>query len=273
MAIIALSREIAAFGDEVAAELAKLLGYDFVDKAIIETKLNEYGITPEKRDRFDEKKPGFWASLSQSRDDYLHFLRTVILKEASEGNKVFIGRGAFAILKDVPGALFVRLVSPYEIRVQRIKAFYSCDDRRASQIIAQSDHDRAGFHKYFFNASWESPEYFQIVVNTGLVPPPTAAAMIKQLLVLTVTPDVEEAGRKKVAELCLSQEVATEIAYKRKIPVHFLEVEAKGKVVTLHGVANTQGAIEAAVSTARGVPGVSDVVPEIQVVQEYTVMP
>jgi hypothetical protein len=41
----------------------------------------------------------------------------------------------------------------------------------------------------------------------------------------------------------------------------------------LHGVANTQAAIDAALAAARSVPGVNDAESAIQVVQEFTVMP
>ena len=43
--------------------------------------------------------------------------------------------------------------------------------------------------------------------------------------------------------------------------------------VVLHGVANTQAAIDAALAAARSVPGVAEAESAIQVVQEFTVMP
>ena len=66
----------------------------------------------------------------------------------------------------------------------------------------------------------------------------------------------EEAGKRRLAELLLGQRVVTEIVYAKKVPVHFLEAAADGKRVVLHGVANTQAAIDAALAAARSVPGV-----------------
>jgi osmotically-inducible protein OsmY len=71
----------------------------------------------------------------------------------------------------------------------------------------------------------------------------------------------------------LSQHVVTAIVYGARLPLHFLEADAKGSRVTLHGVSNTQAAIDAAIGAARAVPGVSEVESAIQVVQEFTVMP
>lgn len=61
MAIITISRKIASFGDETAAALAKLLGYTFVTRKMIEEKLRERGIPEDALKKYDEKKPTFWA--------------------------------------------------------------------------------------------------------------------------------------------------------------------------------------------------------------------
>ncbi|MDA8410658.1 MAG: BON domain-containing protein, partial [Treponema sp.] len=61
--------------------------------------------------------------------------------------------------------------------------------------------------------------------------------------------------------------------YGKRLPLHFLEADVRGSRVILHGVSNTQTAIEAAIGAARTVPGVTEVESAIQVVQEFTVMP
>ena len=48
MAIITISRQVAALGDEVAAALAKKLGYKFIDRKYIENRIVELGFPEEK---------------------------------------------------------------------------------------------------------------------------------------------------------------------------------------------------------------------------------
>lgn len=273
MAIITLSREIAALGDETAGELAKLLGCRLIDKAAIEKRFASYGFSEKKLEKFDERKPGFWASLSQDRDDYLHHLKTAMYAEALEGDGVFVGRGAVAIFRGIPAAVSVLLVAPPDIRMERVKSYFRCDDKRARQIIEQSDHDRAGFHRYFFDLSWENPSNYHLVVNTGSMHPATAAELIVEAKRMIVTPESEAQLKVRLRDLTLSQAVVSRVLYEKKIPVHFLEaVSADGNIV-LHGVANSQATIEAAMAAAREVAGVRAVRGEIQVVQEYSVMP
>jgi len=273
MAIITISREIAALGDETAGELAKLLGFRFVDKAMIEKRFASYGFSEKKMEKFDERKPGFWASLSQDRDDYLHYLKTAMYREALDGDTVFIGRGSVAIFRDLPATISVLLVAPLPIRMERVKSYFRCDDKRARQIIEQSDHDRSGFHRYFFDMNWEGPSNYHLVLNTGILHPATAAELISEAKKLMITSDAEAKTRTRLRDLSVAQGVVGRVIYEKKVPIHFLEADSTDGEIILHGVANSQSLIEAAVAAAREVEGVRSVRSEIQVVQEYTVMP
>ena len=48
MAIIAISRQVAALGDEIAAAVAKKLGYTFITRKQIEDRIVELGFPKEK---------------------------------------------------------------------------------------------------------------------------------------------------------------------------------------------------------------------------------
>jgi cytidylate kinase len=273
MAIITISRQLASLGDETANELAKLLDYRFVDKLSLEERIKSYGVVGSKLEKYDERKPAFFAAFSQDRDDYLHFLKSAMLAEAGEGSCVFIGRGAFALFKDVPGTLSVFLVAPMEVRIERVKSYFHCDDKRARQIIEQSDHDRAGFHRYFFDVKWEAPANYQLTLNMGSLHPALAARIIKELKDETTGSETEARGVCVLNDMALGQQVVHHILYEKEIPVHFLEASVARGEVTIYGVVNAQSQIESAVAAARTLPGVTRVVSEIQVVKEYNVVP
>ena len=121
MPVIAISRQIASYGDEIARELAQQFGYTFFDRKMLEADLLARGISEKNLHKYDEKKPGFLDSLARERDEYFDFLREAVFERAKDGNCVFIGRGVHAILKDVPSCYAVRLVAPEEIRVKRLR--------------------------------------------------------------------------------------------------------------------------------------------------------
>jgi len=273
MAIITISRELAALGDETAHELAKLLDYRFVDKSVLEQRITSYGFAVKKLEKYDERKPSFWASLSQDRDDYLHFLKTALFAEAEIGDCIVVGRGSSIVFKDLPAVVSVHLVAPMEIRLERVKSYFRCDDKRARQIIEQSDHDRAGFHRYFFDLDWKAGSNYHLTINMGALHPATAAEIIKSLKEMVVTEEANLRNRQMLQEMIMAQKVIHHVLYDQKVPVHFLEAIVKDGGVTLHGVANSEATVEAAVAAAREIAGAYAVRSEIQVVQEYSVMP
>ncbi|MDR0709872.1 MAG: cytidylate kinase family protein [Spirochaetaceae bacterium] len=273
MAIITISRQLASLGDETAHELAKLLDYRFVDKLSLEERIKSYGVAGPKLEKYDERKPTLFAAFSQDRDDYLHFLKTAMLAEAGEGSCVFIGRGAFTLFRDLPGVLSVFLVAPMDIRVERVKSYFHCDDKRARQIIEQSDHDRVGFHRYFFDVNWKDPSNYHLTLNMGSLHPALAARIIKELKDETIGAEAEAKHACALNDMALGQQIIHHILYEKGIPVHFLETAVSKGEASLYGVVNVQTQVESAIAAAKDVPGVVRVISEIQVVKEYNVVP
>ncbi|MDR1247983.1 MAG: cytidylate kinase family protein [Treponema sp.] len=273
MAIITISRQLASMGDETANELAKLLGYRFVDKLSLEERIKSYGVEGFKFEKYDERKPAFFAAFSQDRDDYLHYLKTAMLTEAKEGNCVLIGRGTFAFFKNVPGVFSVFLVAPRDIRIERVKNYFHCDNKRAAQIVEQSDNDRTGFHRYFFDVNWTDASNYHLTLNMGSLHPAAAARIIKELKDETIDSETETASARALNEIFLGQQVVHHILYEKEIPVHFLEAVVAGGEVTLSGVVNSQSQMAAAISAAREVTGIAGVISVIQVVKEYSMFP
>ena len=273
MAIITVSRELAALGDETAQELAKMPGYRFVDKQTLEERIKSYGIEASKLKKYDERKPSFLASLSQDRDDYLHYLKSAIFTEAGQGNCVFIGRGTNVVFQNVPGVISLFLVAPLDIRIERVKSYFHCEEKRARQIIERSDQDRVGFHRYFFDIDWKDPGNYHLSLNTAEFPPSVCAGIVMRLAEHLFTPEMEAQNAARLRELILEQQVKHHIIYEREIPIHFLEVSVSGGAIALYGVANSQALIEAALASARELAGSASVQSEIQIVREYSVMP
>jgi cytidylate kinase len=273
MAIITISRELAALGDEIARELASRLNYRYVDKEILEERIKSYGADNDNFAKYDEKKPSFWAALSQDRDDYLHFLKSAVLAEAGQGNVVFIGRGAGVILKSVPGVFSVYLAAPIEIRLERVKSYFHCDEKRARQIIEKSDQDRKGFHRYFFDVKWKDMGNYHLALNTGRMHPEICAGIVKFLRDRTMTEEAAAGSARRIQELTVGQRIKHRIIYEKNVPVHFLEASVSEGRVFLYGVTNAQSLIEAAVSAAKEAAPDLSVQSEIQVVHEYSVVP
>lgn len=264
MAIITISRQFGSLGTKIAKALKEELNSEYMDKITLEEVLvSEYGIPEENVEKYDEKKPPIWDIFSSDKDRYLHFMRTAIYAFAKKGNCVIIGRGGQVLLQDIAGILHVRVIAPLELRIERIKQQYSYDDRLAEQIIRHSDHDRTGFHKFFFHVNWEDPNLYDLVINTQRFTEENAVTLIKDSLKMLGAEEKKPERESKLADLCLGQEVITQIAYKDRIPIQFLEAVAENGVVTLRGSTISSEDITYCETVARKVPGVKDVVNEV----------
>lgn len=264
MAIITISRQLGSLGTEIAENLTQELGFKDLGKASLESKLiKKYGLPEEKVERYDEKKPAFWDLFSADKDRYLHFLKTVIYDFARDGNCVIIGRGGQVLFQDIPGVLRVRIVAPLELRIERLKERNQYDDRLAEQVIRHSDHDRAGFHRFFFHVNWEDYHLYDLMINTQELTATTAVQLIKDALQAYGVTEKHAVAASKLKDACLSQDVATAILYEEHVPIHFLEVGSVSGVVTLRGSAMTTEDISRSEAVAGRIAGVKEVVNEI----------
>ena len=273
MGIITISRELAALGDETARELAKLTGYRLIDKKMLEERIKSFGVEDSKFKKYDERKPSFFASLSQDRDYYLHYLKTAIFTEAEQGNCVFIGRGAGMVLRNIPAHISIFLAAPTEIRIERVKSYFHCDQRRARQIIERGDQDRIGFQHYFFDIDWKDPGNYHLSLNTGTFSPAVCAELIKNMGNYIFTPETEAKNAVCLKEMLLEQKIKHKIVYEQNVPIHFPEVSVSGNIVTIYGVANSQALVDTAMDAVREMDNSIEVRSEIQIVSEYSVMP
>lgn len=273
MAIITISRQIASFGDEIAQKLAELMGYTFVTRKILEADLLKHGITEEKLSKYDERKPGFWASLARDRDEYFDYLREAVYEHARLGNCIFIGRGGFAILKDIPGCYDVRLVASENIRLKRIMEEFSWPEKKARSLMEESDNNRQGFHKCFFNTDYDDPCNFDLVLNTDQITPDIGAAVIKEACIKSLATEDATQGVKHVEELLQAQKIVNHIVFDLKIPVHFLEATVKNDSITLHGVADSSVVIEKVLDVARSLAPGKEVTSGISLVHDYKSYP
>ena len=246
MAIITIARERGAYGRIVAEMLAKKLDAHFIDCAVVDARLEAMGITEKRRTAFDERRPGFFAALTNAVEEYVCCLKQIMYEEAQCGNCVVLGRGSQVLFENVPGAVRIRLVASQQVRYQRVAEFEGVSIQQAKELVDRIDHDRAGFNSYFFDTDWSSSACYQMVLNTDHLTAENAVEIICTLVNQTVTPEITADAQIMLKNMATAQAIEREILHVRKIPVFFLKVVCAGKMATLSGVAHTTDDIEKA---------------------------
>lgn len=269
MGIIAISRQVAALGDEIAAEVSEKLGYTFINRQELEKRIVKLGFPAEKLKKYDEKQPGFFASLVKDRDEYLHYLQTAVLETAEEGNCILIGRGAFVILESLPNLISLRFVAKDDIRMARLQAEFNWTEKQAMQRINESDRNRRGFHKSFFNVEIDDASHFMMVLNTGIFNEKSSADAIAQIVNHYITPEREAGGKEKLSELIKCQHLVNKLVFEYKLSIEFLRAVIDGKNLTLQGVADSTVLVERAIKIAAVELPEYTITSAISVVQDF----
>jgi len=110
-----------------------------------------------------------------------------IRKLALKGNVILVGRGAAAITAKLPHVLHVRLVAPFEQRVQHFEVYYHIDEKDAPRLVRESDEARRRYVRQF-GADIDDPVNYGLVINTGQISFEDAARIITNTVRDTVGP-------------------------------------------------------------------------------------
>ena len=271
MAVITISRQQGSLGDEIAVAVARKLNYDCIDKKMIGYALADYGLQKPEIEKFDEKKPSFWQSFSYHGEKFLHLLKAVIYNFAGKENAVIIGRGAQVLLKDLPGALHVRIIAPIRIRMRRLVEQGGYDESVAEQILQRSDLDSAGFVRSYFGIDWNDSALYDLVINTGTISLDSAAKLIVDAIESREFAQRSKEAAEKLSDLSLTQVVEAAIMYIPGLDWTDLSVE-KG-VVYLTGTANSAETIESCKRIISNVKGVKSLKSKLIVRQESRATP
>ena len=227
MSILTIAREHGVWTTEAGEVLARRLNAVLLTKEELERRLIDAGMTQKTFQRYDEKKPGFFSSLSSDMDLYILYLKTIMLEVAQESNVIILGRGAHLMLGNLPNCLRVRLVAPIEFRVETVKKEYGYDTDTASRIVRRCDADRSGFCFFHFNEQWADATKYDLTINTATISQENLAELLQSQLDLKGTQENEAKAKKLIANQLLAQKVSTALLVVQKISLAFLDVTAR----------------------------------------------
>ena len=235
MSVITISRQLGSLGTEIAQAMAEKLNYEYMDKGRIAEVMADYGLPASEVERLDEKKPPFWDSLQIQRRKFLHLIQAMIYDFARKDNVVIVGRGGQVLLKDFPGVLGVRIVAPFDVRIRRIMEKERGDERHAAEILRRSDRDSAGFIQSFFDADWDDPNLYDLVINTQKLSVDTGVKMILESVHSPEIKEGEKRTKEKLADLALVQKVEATLLGMLGTDIQSINVKAERGTVILTG--------------------------------------
>ncbi len=267
MAIITISREMGSGGIPIANDVAEKLGYTLVDGEAIAKVAHKYGLSPEAIEKTDEKPPAFVEKLDEQMELDLHQIELIVLEYALKGNVVIYGRGGKDLLQDISSVFRVRIIAPFELRVERWAEREWLDPELARILVRKSDQQRAGFIKYYFDRDWDNPLDYDLVVNTHRLSEETAVKLICDGVKDKNLVEVRGASKTTLSNLILRKKAEIAILTIPDVDGHHVTITSEGGRIILGGHVHSEGERRIVEKTARNLKDVLEVESQIKVIE------
>ena len=202
MTIITISHEIGSGGREIGQAVATRLGFDYVDKQVVQEVAQNLGISEQTATRMDEKAqsaamrilsslsvgtsllivPPDGSEIAPDEREYAAATQKVIEGAAATRNVVIAGHGANFALYGRPGVFSVFIHKPKSQRVTTLMQRDGIGRDEAEKQVNQNDHDRAHYVKTFYHHHWHDASHYQLAIDTSVISPEQAVNLIVQVL-------------------------------------------------------------------------------------------
>ena len=204
MQAVTISREYGSGGGEIAARLARKLGWQLIDHAIIQQTARELGVYETEVSRHDEEYvegtlsrilnrirnlsaggafipaasgalPASGAPLAApppsagNERAYQETMQHVVRAAAKTGHVVIVGRGGQFILADRRDVLHLRVVAPLELRVAYVTRREEPDINAARVRVQDKDRARDRNMQIQFHRKPDDPHLYDLVINTAVL--------------------------------------------------------------------------------------------------------
>ena len=174
---VLISREAGGGGRRLAKALAERLGFELCDRRILEEIAAKSKVPPDLVELLDEHPRGFLEvfgtgllrGASISLEEFDRYLRQAVTSFLKLGRVVILGRGA-AFLAEPGTALRLRLVAPFETRVQNFARMEGITEKQAREKIPMLEAERERFLNRVFGKHRFDDEHFDLTINTGTIP-------------------------------------------------------------------------------------------------------
>jgi cytidylate kinase len=197
--VLTIAREFGSGGSDIGRNVAELLGWECIDKQIIEQVAAMGKVDHAWAAQADEHAIAWWervmkgfrqggpesyaggvSELAVDRDTVQIFTASIIQEAAKVGNCVIIGRSAQCILRRQPHVLRMLVYAPRNEKIARMKLRHP-QDHDLPALLRRVDSERLHYAQYYYDCDSADPRLYHITINSTLGID-TCAKMVAQII-------------------------------------------------------------------------------------------
>ena len=257
MPIITLSRGSLTRGGEVAAEVARMLGYRCIAREVLLEASSMFNIPEARLIHAISGSLSILDRFTDGRRRYVAYIRAALLEELVQDDVVYHGFAGQFFVSGVAHALRVRVEADPEERVGIVMERDGVSADQARALIASNDLEREQWCLHLYGVGPRDPRLYEMVLQVGRLPAQAAAEIICQtarLAAFRSTP----ASQQHLEDLALAARVQCALA---ELTPDIEVIAARGAVTikTLPQVAGSGASVRHIEQLAAAVGGVSTV--------------
>ena len=181
--IINVGRQLGSGGHDIGRMLALDFGAKYYDRELLNLAAKESGLSEQFFEQHDERKSFLrsflhipngmasnYARQGFSQDSLFQFQSEAILKAASEGSCVFVGRCADYVLRERENVVNVFITASLEFRTEQVMAKQGfATPAEARRFIEQRESKRADYYNYYTGKKWGHASSYDLCVDSSLL--------------------------------------------------------------------------------------------------------
>jgi cytidylate kinase len=273
MSVVAISRQVGSWGDEIAAMVAKQLGLQLMSREQMHIMAQACDDDFKRACSLyaDEVPNRFWDRHFFSSPTHKALFESLTFDLASKGDVVIMGRGAQVVLSVIPGVFRARVVAPHEVRVQRIMEKKGITQEESERFVSWYGHQRRKLIERVYHTNLGDWSLYDLTLNTSELTKEAGA----HILATAIKKKAEQAEyttqQENLTRMALIKDV--ELKIKKQQGTSFLQDimvddDGDGKV-RLTGFVRRDAARKEAEEIARAQEGVTGVENNLVVIADF----
>jgi CMP/dCMP kinase len=193
--IVTVSNEYGSGALEIAARVAKELGYTYVDQQLPVVVAKRLRVSREAVEANEDAAPTLGerflsgleratpelaeASINEPFDEELfRAVQDAVREYAARGRVVIVGRGASAILGARPDVLRVFIYAPRDCRIARLVESARTRHEIAEAEVDRIDKARSAYIRDWYSLAFGDPQNYDLCIDTSRLGTAECAALI-----------------------------------------------------------------------------------------------
>jgi cytidylate kinase len=198
--VLTVAREYGSGGASIARKISEALGWELLDKSLIEEIAQASRADPDLVRRYDERvdswlhrvgRRGLWRGAFEgvaavAREDFFDaetvadLARRLIEAAYKRGNCVIVGRGAQCILQNRPDAFHAFIYAPWRERIARIRPQVP-PETDVEELIRSIDRQRAEYIRLHYGCDWSNPHLYHMLIGSEIGEDKVASIIVEAI--------------------------------------------------------------------------------------------